>query len=89
MAGRVGADVEPGDDIGNLGFGERQFGHTFIGAAVADDGGDEDAFLVVKNEDGADEIGRARAAFASDAMTAGAESGEDFSAALEGGGILA
>ncbi len=89
MAGRVRADVEPGDDIGNLRFAERQLRHAFIGAAFANDGRDEDAFFVIEYENRADEIGRAWPSLAGRAMAAGAIGGEDFAAALEGGRVLA
>ena len=89
MARRVGADVEPSDDIGDLRFGERKFGHAFVGAALADDGGDEDAFFVIENENGADEIRRAGTSFAGCAVATRAEGREDFAAAFERCGVLA
>src|SRR5436305_3307009 len=88
MAGGVGLDVKPGDEVGDLRFGEIGLRHTLVGPSVAQDWSDKDALLVVENYKGTDQIGRARPASGGGAVASAAIGGVEFAAAVDSRGVF-
>jgi hypothetical protein len=82
-------DVEPGYNFRDLGVRECGLGHAEVGAPIADHGSDEDAFLVIEDENRPEEVGGSGAAAGRDAVTAGAVGSKELVAALDGSRILA
>ena len=88
MAGGIGLNVQPGDDVGYLRLGESELGHAFVRTAFPNNRGDQQSLLIVENQQRADQVRRAGASPGRGAMAAGAVLCKNLRSALKGGGIL-